>query len=302
MSQRVLLIDDSAAIHALVRVRLRDEPVSLHCALGGEEGLRMACEVQPDTILLDMDMPAPNGLDVCRRLKADPTLSHIPVIFLTGAAAITDMITGLELGAVDHVTKPFNPTELKARLRAALRTKYLMDLLARKGQIDGLSGLWNEAFFEDRLHQELSLSRRAEHPLACILLDIDRLGHINKQCGFWFGDEVIRRVAAVLGESMRAEDVICRFKGGRFGILCPNTTASGAAYLAERCRVQVAALGLKHHEMSVPVTCGIGVADNSLETTSLVAAAEKALRTAKTGGREQIIVGTPPPAVPVVAV
>src|SRR3954454_10303053 len=132
MNQRVLIIDDSQPIHALVRVRLADEGIELQSAHDGKSGLQCALDNPPDVILLDVDMPDLNGFEVCRRLKADGRTMDVPVIFLTGASSTEEKITGLELGAVDYITKPFDPAELRARVRSSLRTKYLLDLLARK--------------------------------------------------------------------------------------------------------------------------------------------------------------------------
>ena len=141
MRQKVLIIDDSKMITSLVQARLADEPIDVFIATGGEQGLKMAMEVQPDLILLDVEMPKPDGFTVCRELMSRTEMMQIPVIFLTGATSSEEKIKGLELGAIDYITKPFDPAEMRARVRASLRTKYLLDLLAKKAQIDGLSGL-----------------------------------------------------------------------------------------------------------------------------------------------------------------
>ena len=129
MRQRVLIIDDSESIHALVRARLKDEPVELFHAADGTKGLDVARECHPDLILLDVDMPDPDGFEVCRRLKADDLTREIPVIFLTGASSTEQKLKGLELGAIDYIIKPFDPAELRARVKASLRTKQLLDSL-----------------------------------------------------------------------------------------------------------------------------------------------------------------------------
>jgi diguanylate cyclase (GGDEF)-like protein/PAS domain S-box-containing protein len=129
LRQRVLIIDDSESIHALVRARLKDEPVELLNARDGNLGLEIARERTPDLILLDVDMPDPDGFEVCRRLKADAITREIPVIFLTGASSTDQKLKGLELGAIDYIIKPFDPAELRARVKASLRTKQLLDSL-----------------------------------------------------------------------------------------------------------------------------------------------------------------------------
>jgi diguanylate cyclase (GGDEF)-like protein/PAS domain S-box-containing protein len=129
VAQKVLIIDDSEMIHGLVRARLRDEPVELLFAADGVRGLEMAKSHAPDLVLLDVDMPEPDGFEVCRRLKADPATREIAVIFLTGASSTQQKLMGLELGAVDYVIKPFDPAELRARVKASLRTKQLLNSL-----------------------------------------------------------------------------------------------------------------------------------------------------------------------------
>src|SRR4051794_39805119 len=110
-SQKVLIVDDSPTIHTFVKTHLRSEPVELTSALGGDEGLALATSLHPDLILLDVEMPAPDGFEVCRRLKSNPQTQSIPVVFLTGASSTGQKILGLDLGAVDYVTKPFDPAE-----------------------------------------------------------------------------------------------------------------------------------------------------------------------------------------------
>src|SRR5271154_5347795 len=132
MNQQILLIDDDKKIHALVRALLADEPVEIQSALDPEYGLTLAASLRPDLILLDVEMPGIDGYEVCRRLKVDPDLFNIPVIFLTALSTVEEKIRGLELGAIDYVTKPFNPSELLARVRASLRTRHVIRILEEK--------------------------------------------------------------------------------------------------------------------------------------------------------------------------
>src|SRR3954452_21895368 len=111
MMQRVLIVDDTRNIHALVKARLAGEPVELHSCFTGVDSIAMAATVLPDLILLDVDMPDVDGFEVCRRLKAQSSTMHIPIVFLTGAGSTDAKIRGLGLGAVDYVTKPFEPAE-----------------------------------------------------------------------------------------------------------------------------------------------------------------------------------------------
>ncbi|HXZ85005.1 MAG TPA: response regulator, partial [Myxococcota bacterium] len=122
---RVLVIDDSESIHKLVIARLRPEGLEVFGEVDGERGIERAVADQPDLVLLDIGLPNVDGFEVCRRLKEHPATRGIPVIFLTGTADTESKVRGLDLGAVDYVTKPFDQVELRARVRAALRAKRL---------------------------------------------------------------------------------------------------------------------------------------------------------------------------------
>ena len=296
MPQKVLVIDDSDAIHALLRARLSSEPIELHFASDGEQGLTAAATLLPDLILLDVDMPQPDGFEVCRRLKSDSRTMPIPVVFLTGASSTEEKIKGLELGATDYITKPFDPAELRARVKANLRTKYLMDLLQHKAMIDGLTGLWNRTYFETRLSSELSLARRTRQSLACVMLDLDHFKLVNDRYGHPFGDEVLRCVGQLLTEACRGEDVLCRYGGEEFVVLAPNTTSVQAAELAERIRSGVQAFTWRWQGSAVNVTCSLGVADlRHIPPPSVVELADAALYEAKNAGRNRVVVADPPP-------
>jgi diguanylate cyclase (GGDEF)-like protein len=288
MMQRVLIVDDSKNIHALVKARLTGEPVELHSCFVSEQAVMMATQVLPDLVLLDVDMPGMDGFEVCRQLKAQPATMNIPVVFLTGAGSTDEKIRGLELGAVDYVTKPFEPAELRARVRAALRTKYLLDLLNKKAMIDGLTGLWNRTFFDQTLAAQLSLARRSGAPLSVVICDLDHFKSINDRCGHLTGDEALRVVAACMQATCRIEDVVCRFGGEEFGIIVPNTPADRASIMAERLRDNIETLKLSHRGMPVSITCSFGIADlATCGDKDLVGCADAALYSAKQNGRNR---------------
>jgi diguanylate cyclase (GGDEF)-like protein len=247
-------------------------------------------------------MPDPSGFEVCRRLKADPVLAKSMVIFLSGADSTDDKIHGLNLGAVDYVTKPFDAAELRARVRSALRMKYLMDLLEKKAMVDSLTGLWNRGYLDYRLNAEVSTIRRLARPLGCVLVDVDHFKSINDRFGHPFGDHVLRAIGATMTGNCRAEDVVCRYGGEEFAVLTPGVGAAGAAVVAERMRQKVEALPFDSAGQVIKVTCSAGVAD--LETIGLtdgpelLAAADRALYEAKLGGRNRVVVagaGRKPP-------
>ena len=261
--RRVLLVDDSELVHKLVGVWLRPEGVELLGATTAAGGVAEAKAFRPDLILLDVDLPDAGGFDVCRRLKDDPETADVPVVLLTGAAATEQKVRGLELGAVDYVAKPFHPAELRARVRAALRTKHLSDLLASAAQIDGLTGLRNGAYLGEQLAVARATLRRTGRPFGLAAFDVARLREANAAHGHAAGDEVLRRVAAALSQTCRAEDVACREGGGGFAVLTPGVGRPGVDRLAERACAAAASISLVRGGRAVPVALVAAVADAS---------------------------------------
>ena len=165
MSQKVLIIDDAAGLHELIKVVLDEQALQIHSAYDGQTGLALSASLKPDLVLLDVEMPVMDGFEVCRRLKSDPQTSSIPIVFLTASGSTRAKVIGFELRAVDYITKPFDPNELCARVRVALRTKRLLDLLPTP--TPGIGGAAASSGIQ-QLNARLSLAHlmrsRAENP------------------------------------------------------------------------------------------------------------------------------------------
>jgi diguanylate cyclase (GGDEF)-like protein len=289
MASKILVIDDSPDIHTLVKVRLGKEQVVIRCASDGAAGLAMAREFAPDLILLDIDMPGRDGFDVCTDLKRDPLTRDIPIIFLSAATSTKDKVRGLELGATDYITKPFDPAELQARVRASLRTSELVELLSKKAMIDGLTGLWNRTYLDAHVTIELSAARRTDEPLSCVMADVDHFKSINDAYGHSFGDAVLRTIAGIFSRTCRIEDIVCRYGGEEFTILLPNTPVSQATELAERLRLAIEAQTFIHRLDPVSVTCSFGVSELPASVPpSIIELADQALYNAKHSGRNRV--------------
>ena len=130
----ILVVDDISKNLQVVGTLLRKEGYRIVPATSGAQALERVRAETPDLILLDLMMPDMDGLEVCRRLKADPSTLSIPVIFLTASNEMEHLVQGFEVGAVDYVTKPFNPPELLARVRTHLELKHARDTIVRYGQ------------------------------------------------------------------------------------------------------------------------------------------------------------------------
>jgi diguanylate cyclase (GGDEF)-like protein len=294
MSQTVLAIDDSPDIHRLLDVRLRPEGLVLYHALDAQDGLDQALRLVPDLILLDVDMPTLTGFEVCRQLKEHSVLSQIPVIFLTGAAEVYTKVQGFDLGAIDYVTKPFDPSELRARVRAALRTKRYHDLLSARSNVDGLTAIWNRSYFNQRLGEEVAAARRYSRVLSLVMLDVDNFKALNDEYGHPFGDQVLQRIGELLHTMLRATDAPCRYGGEEFGLILSETGEEGAVISAERIRVAISALAFRPKDRPIRVTGSFGIATSTildadkLDGVHLVMAADDALYEAKKSGRDRV--------------
>ena len=288
---RILAIDDSELMHRLLRSRLQLEQVEIHCALSGEEGLRMAEELRPEVVLLDIDLDGIDGFEVLQRLKENPRTRDIAVIFISASCETMDRVRCLDLGAIDFIPKPFEMAELKARVRSAIRIQQLLRMLSQRAQLDGLTALWNRSYFDQRLAAEFAEARRHARPLALVLCDIDHFKSVNDRFGHPFGDEVLALFASILSGG-RASDIPCRYGGEEFGVILPATATAEAVEVAERFRRAFEEHAWRRHPELV-LTASFGVADiASLEPggtpADLLARADAALYAAKRGGRNRV--------------
>jgi len=296
MSQTVLAIDDSEEIHELLALWLSSEGLRLTFAATASDGIRLAQALEPDLILLDIDLPQRDGFDVCRELKSDCATNDIPVIFLSGSSETIDKVKGLDLGAIDYVTKPFDPPELQARVRAALRTKRLCDLLAERAQIDGLTGLHNRAYFDGRLRSELESSLKYGVPLSLLMLDVDHFKRFNDTCGHPFGDRVLQSVGELLAHAIGTEGIACRYGGEEFGVIFPETSIDSSGVSARAIREAAERLSLvgPTGEVGVTLSGGLACTDEwpahaQPAAKELLETADRALYVAKSTGRNRIV-------------
>lgn len=286
-----MLIDDSPYIHRLLAVKLKDEGLEFLAAFSGPEGLELAEAQQPAIILLDVNMPDMDGFEVLRRLKAETRTMSIPVIMLSGQAKASDKVTAFELGAMDFVPKPFDVYELRARIQSAIKITQLMRLLENAARIDGLTGLWNRAYFNERLESELSVAVRKQAPISLVMCDLDHFKKLNDMMGHPAGDAVLQGFAQLLRQEVRAYDIACRYGGEEFSIILPGADHAEATGVCERIRRALEAKQWRKYPKLV-VTGSFGVTDSGLgglnDAASWIEAADRALYAAKSGGRNAV--------------
>ena len=290
--QKVLVIDDDKVVHSLVRVCLKDVGVDLGFALRADEGLDATIRLLPDLILLDLILPDNDGFEVLAKLKLDPVTRDIPVIFISGREDTNDKVKCFDLGAVDYVTKPFEAAELRARVRAALNTKSLMDLLTTRAQIDGLTGLHNRRYFDERLAQELATGRRYHTPLGLLMLDLDHFKSVNDTLGHPRGDQALRGLANLLRNTCRTSDIPCRYGGEEMAIILPHTgqmdTYKAGVRLLEALRTSGDMTELVGRPLTASIGAACALAADNVTVEQIITNADAALYRAKSNGRNRV--------------
>lgn len=290
----VLLVDDSQFVHRLLDARLRSESIILASAEDGQKGLEIAQRDLPSLILLDLDMPVMDGFETLRELKEDPRTRDIPVIVLSGMNSSQDKVAAFDLGAIDFVTKPFELTELRARVRSSLRMSELLRMLAQKAHIDGLSGLYNRQYFDDKLKTEFNRTVRHGQALSIAMIDIDHFKSVNDTYGHPAGDSVISGVANLISRETRSIDIACRYGGEEFALIMPETDPDQALQLCERIRHGCERLTWSRHPArNITISVGIaGACDGESVTITpegWVEASDKNLYQAKQQGRNRVV-------------
>jgi len=288
----VLIIDDSADVHRLLKANLKSEELEFISASDGLEGLMAAQQYTPSLIILDLDLPSMDGLSVLKRLKELSKTQQIPVIVLSGQQNPSDKVATFDMGAIDYITKPFEMTELRVRVRSALRMQQLVQMLAQRAQIDGLTGLWNRTFFDRRWSEEHARCTRHAHPVAIALLDLDHFKDVNDTYGHPAGDMVLQTVARILQRECRHSDLACRYGGEEFVLLMPDTATHEAAAVCERIRAAVEAARWARLP-NLKVTVSIGIAGCSgvcpVSPDQWVEEADRNLYSAKRNGRNMTV-------------
>lgn len=295
---KVLVAEDDPISRRLLEATLTKWGHSVVVAPNGIEALHLLeSDDGPRLAILDWMMPGMDGLQVCRKLRADNADRYVYIILLTARHEKADLAQGIEAGADDYITKPFESVELKARLLAGSRIIELeeqlfeaQEQLRYQAMHDSLTGVWSRAAILGRLDAELSRSQRLGTSVTVILADIDRFKQVNDTYGHQTGDAVLRQVAGRMSGAVRAYDCVGRYGGEEFLIVLPGCDSSTAQALAERLLQSV------RQDTEHSVTCSFGVATTApgyFEAQHLIGAADAALYRAKAEGRDRVVVSGP---------
>lgn len=298
METNILVIEDSTALRKDLIQTLQDHSLATyyHEAGDGLEGLKMLVSIKIDLVLCDVEMPRLDGFRFLSMVRAREELRDIPVILLTGKDDINSKVWGLERGASDYITKPFDASELVARAKIHLKMKHLQDELRRANELlleishtDHLSGLYNRRYLMDILEREFTRTRRTGGSLSFLILDIDFFKEINDTYGHQEGDAVLARAATVFREQLRGYDTPVRFGGDEFVAVLPAASRHDAMIVAERIRNALQEIMFDGKLETVRLSASLGVAvypsEGVASVADLIREADSALYRAKSKGR-----------------
>ena len=285
---RVLVIDDDPVSARATEGVLRGAGFLTASCCDPADAYESILRESPDLIILDVLLGDVDGFDVCRRVRANPALQLVPIIFVTRRGDVEERVRGLQVGGNDYVAKPFDPPELVARVRSHLsRLSALREMAIR----DGLTRCYNHKYFKMRLDQELVRARRYGSPISLGVLDVDHFKRVNDTHGHPAGDAVLAHLASLLIASVRSSDIVARYGGEEFAFVLVEAGLQEASVVAERMRARVEA-----HEFELPggarirATASIGLAAARPQegAPGLLHRADAALYEAKAQGRNRV--------------
>jgi diguanylate cyclase (GGDEF)-like protein len=290
----LLIIDDEPSARDTLEALLAAEGYRILKAADGAEGLVLAERERPDLVFLDVMMPGMDGYEVCRRMRASRSLAELPIVMVSALDDARSRLDGIEAGADDFISKPFNRAELRARTRTITRLNRYRRLLEQEERLgffdnfDPITHLPNRRLMGEHLAEMRAQAHRQERTLMLISLYIHGLHRINEVLGHAVGDEVLRLIGERLREVLRPADMLARVSGGEFMLLglsdAPREDSSQMLHAIQQACERL--LLVEDRELSVG--CSMGAAfypTDSAGAEDLIQHAEAARASAEADGQ-----------------
>jgi two-component system cell cycle response regulator len=297
---KILIAEDNAVSRRFLETCLTKWGYEVISAKDGSEAWEvLQKEDCPRLALLDWMMPKMDGVQVCRKVRQGPQEPYIYTLLLTAKDQKSDLVNAMEAGADDYLTKPFEPDELKVRLRAGKRIIELQEevistreALRVQATHDSLTTLWNHSAILDILRRELARANREGTPVGLAMADLDHFKQVNDSYGHMAGDAVLREAATRMLSLVRPYDAIGRYGGEEFLIVVPGCDAQGVLAAADRIRLSICEKPVTTPDAIISVTISLGAAatggTQETDMKSLIRIADAALYTAKGRGRNRV--------------
>jgi len=288
---RILAAEDNPVFQSMLKTLLRKWGYDAVMAQNGSEAWEiLESDTAPRLAVLDWMMSGMDGVQICRRVRSANREPYIYIVLLTARTDSEDLVEGMEAGADDYLTKPFNAQELRVRIRAGKRILELQDALRRQATHDGLTGMLNRNSILARLAEEIVRQERESRPLSLLMIDLDRFKQVNDTYGHLAGDAVLCQAAARMTNVSRCYDGLGRYGGEEFLVVLPGCDLAAALVQAERLLQSVGGAPFSLGDRELRVTCSIGVAcAEGASPETLIKYADEALYQAKARGRNRVV-------------
>ena len=304
--KKILIAEDDPVSRRLLELFLVKWGFDVTIATTGTEALQLLERMDaPRLAILDWMMPGMEGIQVCQKLRESADRRYVYVLLLTARTQKEDLLQGLESGADDYLTKPFDAQELRARLHVGQRILDLQDQLIAAGEQllyrathDNLTGVVNRGVIMDTLRRERARQERQGGTFGIVLADLDHFKYVNDTYGHLAGDEVLRETAQRMTAHIRPYDSVGRYGGEEFLIVVPFTDAAHTLALAERIRRAIESKPMLANSVPISVTASLGVtasvSSSPLDAQEILRLADAALYRAKELGRNRCEIAKAP--------
>jgi diguanylate cyclase (GGDEF)-like protein len=302
---RILVAEDDPVSLRLLQACLVEWGYEVTSVTDGQRALEVLQDREaPRLAILDWIMPGKDGIEICREVRTRGKRPYIYILMLTSKVRKQDIVEGLESGADDYLIKPYDPHELRARLRAGRRILDLQEqlvsayrLIEAQMTVDPLTGVWSRNVILDILKRQLILSSQSDSPMSLVVANIDHFRGVNATFGPLAGDAVLREVARRFRTALRPPDSIGRSVADEFVMVLPGCDAPTAGSLAERFRARIDRRAVDTSEGVVPVTVSLGVvvtpSEKALDLDTAWGLATEAVSRAKAKGRNRVEFAAP---------
>lgn len=302
----ILVAEDDPVARKILERTLQREGHEVVSVENGRKAFELFKERFFPIILTDWMMPEMNGLELCRAIRKHDAPGYVFVIILTSKDSKDDIVSGLNSGADDYISKPFNPPELKARIKTCVRILELERSLKEANEnirllsiTDPLTKCYNRGYITERLPKEIQRARRYNRSLSMILCDIDHFKKINDTYGHQAGDQVLIEFVHSIKKSIRQNvDWVARYGGEEFLIVLPETCPENACIMAERLRGIISKHKLIFNEKVVQITSSFGVSGfdsvtsaEIISSDAMINIADNYLYQCKSEGRNMVKAG-----------
>lgn len=299
---KILIAEDDEVIQLILQKLLEREGYRVILANNGLEAWNVFQEKREeiDMVITDWLMPEMDGLELCKKIRSLDVSHYVYIIFITVRERREDVVVGLEAGADDYISKPFDPHELLSRIRSGERIIELDGQLRKRQKelehlslTDELTGVLNRRGIFRRLREELNRAAREKYSFSVMMLDIDNLKEINDKYGHSTGDKVLYEVVRRIKACCRPYDVIGRYGGDEFLMIVPVEEKGMAFKLAERFQKAVCEKFLSIDNKRINITISIGasfVKTSEYGLKEIIKKADECLVKAKTAGKNMVVI------------